>query len=144
MRECVLVVLQNGVEMCKQFAEFCRLSRSGHLLPLKEALYYNKVVFNYSSDKGNTLLHEAVDADQPDVVQLLLLHGLNPDMQTKQGLTPLHLAVSKGLVNCVRALLENGADMSIKDVFGQDAVTKAKLRTTRQEELLKLLRSKGK
>ena len=135
--------MQYGVELGNQFAELCRLCRSGQLLQLKEVLYYNNVVLSYSSTKGNTLLHEAVDADQPDVVQLLLLHGLNPNKQSKQGLTPLHLAVSKGLVDCVRALLENGADIMIKDDSGQNAITKAELRNKRQEALLKLLHSKG-
>ena len=138
-----LVILQYGAQMRNQFAELCRLCRSGQLLKLKEALYYNKEVLNYSSTKGNTLLHEAVDADQPDIVQLLLLHGLNPNIQTKQGLTPLHLAVSKGLVDCATALLENGADITIKDGSGQNAITKAELRGKRQRAFLKLLRSKG-
>ena len=94
--------------------------------------------------KGTTLLHEAVDGDQPDVVQLLLLHGFNPDMQAKGGLTPLHLAVSKCSVGNVHVLIENGADISIQDDQGQDTITKAELRSKKCEAILKLLRSKGK
>ena len=89
-------------------------------------------------------MHESVEGDQPDVVQLLLLHGLYPDMRAKGGLTPLHLAVTRAQIGCVRALIENGTDISIRDESGQDAIAKAELRSKKREAVLKLLRSKGK
>ena len=101
-------------------------------------------MFDHCTTKGNTLLHEAVDADKPEVVQLLLLHGVDPNIQTKHGLTPLHMAVSKGLVDCTHVLLENGADITVRDSLGQDAIAKAKIRGKKCEAILKLLRSKGK
>ena len=110
---------------------------------MKEALYCSKEVLYYRTAKGNTLLHEAVDADQPDVVQLLLLHGLTPDVRAKGGLTPLHMAATKGLVGCVRALVKNGADITLRDDLGQDAIAKSGLRSKKREAVLKLLRSKG-
>ena len=88
-------------------------------------------------------MHEAVKGDQLDVVQLLLLHGLNPDVRTRGGVTPLHLAVFKCSVGCVHALIENGADISIRDDQGQDAVTKAEVHSKKREAVLKILRSKG-
>ena len=75
---------------------------------------------------------------------MLLLHGFNPDMQARGGLTPLHLAVSKCSVGCVRALVENGADLCIRDELGQDAIAKAELRSKKRKAVLRLLRSKGK
>ena len=89
-------------------------------------------------------MHEAVDGDQPDVIQLLLLHGFNPNVQSKGGLTPLHLAVAKGQVGCVRALIDNGADIMVKDNQGQDAIDKAELHIKKTAAVLKYLRSKGK
>ena len=77
------------------------------------------------------------------MIQLLILHGFNPDVRAKGGLTPLHLAVTKAKVSCVRALVENGADMSMRDKQGQDAIAKAELRSKKRESILKLLRSKG-
>ena len=56
----------------------------------------------------------------------------------------MHLAVIKGYVGCVHALIKNGADMSIRDERGQDAIAKAELRSKKHESILKLLRSKGK
>ena len=130
-----------------RFADLHRICREGQLQQLKNALYYERDVMNYftiRSLKGATLLHEAVDADQPDIVQLLLLRGVNPDVRARGGLTSLHIAVSKCQVGCVRALIENGADITIRDDLGQDAIAKAELRSKKREAVLKLLRSKGK
>ena len=148
---CSNFVQQHAIALLNQFAELCCICRNGQLDLLKEFLYYNKELLHYfkslRTSKGTTILHEAVDGNQPDVVQLLLLHGFNPDMQTRGGgeLTPLHLAISKCSAGCVRALIENGADMSIQDDQGQDAITKAELHSKRCtcEAVLKL-RSKGK
>ena len=141
---CNIVFPQHGIVLQNQFAELCHICRNGQLDLLKEFLYYNKEILNYSTPKGNTILHEAVEGDQPDVVQLLLLHGLHPDMRAKGGLTPLHLAVTRAQIGCVRTLIENGADISIRDQSGQDAIAKAELRSKKREAILKLLRSKGK
>ena len=89
-------------------------------------------------------MHQAVDGNQPNVIQLILLYGFNPNVRSRGGLTPLHLAVIKGQVDCVRALIDNGADITVKDDQGQDAITKAELQSKKSEAVLKLLRSKGK
>lgn len=129
------------------FADLYRLCREGHLQELQEALSYERKILDYFSVRtlrGYTLLHEAVEADQPDVVQMLLLHGVSPDLRARGGVTPLHLACSKSLVGCVRALLENGADLTLRDEFNHDALSKAEVRSSKKKEaVLKLLRSKG-
>ena len=76
-------------------------------------------------------------------MQLLLLHGLNPDIRTRRGITPLHLAISKGYIGCVHALIENGADISVQDEQGQDAIAKAEVHSKKNEAVLKILHSKG-
>jgi len=130
------------------FAELYRLCREGLLNELREALNYEKNILSYfriRSQRGYTLLHETVEADQPNLVQLLLLHGVCPDERAKGGITPLHLACSKSLVDCVKALLENGADPSLKDDLGQDAQGKAETRNSKKREaVMRLLKSKGK
>ncbi len=127
------------------FAELYRYCREGCLDELRHALYYEKDVLNYfliRTLRGNTLLHETVEADQPDVLQLLLLHGVSPNLRARGGLTPLHVAASKGYVGCVRALLENGADMTLQDDLGSDALQKAE-RSKRKDLVQRLLWSKG-
>lgn len=129
------------------FADLSRLCREGHLQELREALSCERKVLDYFSVRtlrGYTLLHEAVEADQPDVVQMLLLHGVPPNLRAKGAATPLHLACSKSLVGCVKALLENGADLTLRDDLGHDAPSKAEVRSSKKKEaVLKLLRSKG-
>ena len=128
------------------FADLLRCCREGHLEELRHVLSYEKNILKYFEIKnlrGQTLLHEAVEADQPDVVQKLLLYGVSPDMKAKGGVTPLHLAVSKCHVDCVVALLENGSDITVKDDIGHDALSKAEVRGKKREAVLKLLRSKG-
>ena len=105
---------------------------------------YKEILTYQSPPSFTSVLHEAVEGDQPNVIQLLLLHGFNPDVRARGGLTPLHLAVLKGYVGCVRALIESGADIRLKDDLGQDAIAKAELRSKKRESVLKLLRSKGK
>lgn len=129
------------------FADLYRVCREGHLNELRDVLSHEKKILDYFSVRtlrGFTLLHEAVEADQPDIVQMLLLHGVSPNLRAKGGITPLHLACSKSLVGCVKALLENGADITLRDDLGHDAQNKAEVRSSRKREsVMKLLRSKG-
>ena len=127
------------------FAELYRYCREGHNNELRNALRYEKDILKYFSvrtQRGNTLLHEAVECDQPNTVQLLLLHKVSPDLRARGGLTPLHMATSKGHVGCVRALLEADADIYLKDDLGHDALNKAE-RSKKRDSVLKLLLSKG-
>ena len=131
------------------FADLYRICREGHLDELRNALHYEKKILDYFSVRrlrGYTLLHEAVEADQPDVVQMLLLYGVSPNLRAKGGVTPLHLACSKSFVECVRALLENRADITLRDDLGHDAQSKADVRHNNRKKavIMKLLRNKGK
>ena len=130
------------------FAELYRVCREGHLNELRNALHYEKKILDYFSVRrlrGYTLLHEAVEADQPDVVQMLLLHGVSPNLRAKGGVTPLHLACSKCQVDCVKALLENGADITLRDDLGHDAQSKSEVRHNNKKKatIMKLIRNKG-
>lgn len=128
------------------FAELHRWCREGRLDGILDAIYYEDGALQCFSVKtikgGQTLLHEAVDADQPDVVQLLLLHGVSPDLRGKNSQTPLHLAASKGYVLCVQVLLEGGANVTLTDDLGHTALSKAE-RSKKRDAVLHLLRSKG-
>lgn len=128
------------------FADVQKWCREGKIDQLRVFLYFDPDAFNYftvKTTRGSTLLHEAVEADQADVVQLLLLHGLSPDLKGKNGNTPLHIAASKGHVLCVEALLDGGADLSLTDDLGNNVLVKAD-RSKRRDVVLRLLKSKGK
>ena len=138
--------LQHAIALpfLKQFFDLCHICRNGQIDLLKEFLYYNKDILHYQHPPAYTsALHQAVEGNQPNVIQLILLHRFNPNVRGRGGLTPLHLAVIKGQASCVRALIDNGADITVKDDQGQDAITKAELQSKKNEAVLKLLRSKG-
>ncbi len=127
--------------------EILRICREGQRDQLRAIMNYEKDVLKYfmlRTPKGYAPIHEAVDADQPDIVQMLLLYGVSPNIRARGGLTPLHLAASKASEGCVRALVDNGADITLKDDLGQEAMQKAEQRSSRKREsVVRLLRSKG-
>ena len=127
------------------FADVQKWCREGKLDQIRQFLYFEPESTNYftvKTTRGSTLLHEAVETDQADVVQLLLLHGLSPDIKGKHGNTPLHIAASKGHVLCVQALLEGDADLGLTDDLGNNVLAKAE-RSKKRDAILRLLRSKG-
>ena len=126
-------------------SELTRFCREGLYNELRYAIYYEKDIsthLNSRTPRGNTLLHEAAEHDHPDIVQLLLLHGCPPNVRSKGGLTPLHVAAAKAHVGCVRAFLENEADVTLRDDLGQTASMKAE-RSKKKEVVQALLTSKG-
>ena len=60
-----------------------------------------------------TLLHEAVESADEEMVHLLFSLGFNPNVQEKCGLSPLCLAVIKSDVSLVNILLGYGADIDV-------------------------------
>ena len=127
------------------FAELYRWCREGNTERLRDFLYHESGAHNYfnvRTTKGNTLIHEAVESGQSNVIQLLLQNGISPESKGKNNQSPLHLASVKGHIECLRALLEGGADINFKDDLGHTALDKAE-RSKRREAILRLLKSKG-
>ncbi|MCD6046830.1 MAG: ankX [Gammaproteobacteria bacterium] len=84
------------------------------------------------------LLHFAVLSDHPlaiELVQLLCESGANINAQARQKDTPLHLAILKNKVGCVRYLLANGADPTLRNDEGQTAKDVAEKKGFCLEEL---------
>jgi ankyrin repeat protein len=76
---------------------------------------------NISAKQGNddeTALHAAARHNHDSIVELLLIHGADPDTKDKSLRTPLHMAASKGSQNAAIVLMANGAKINITDLYG--------------------------
>lgn len=88
----------------------------------KETSYYCPYDLNDKDEDENTALHVAVHARKLQHVELLLQAGAYPDRRS-DGSAPVHTAISVGSISrcadfsleCVKLLVENGADVTIKD-----------------------------
>jgi len=69
-------------------------------------------------DKGATPLHVAAEYGYSEIVEVLLEHGVDPNIRDKYGDTPLHYAAVFGNSKVVEVLLERGADPNIRDKYG--------------------------
>lgn len=62
---------------------------------------------------GSTPLIGATKYNHPDCVKRLLLHHANPNHQNQSGISALMLAAEQGYVDCVRLLVQCGADLEL-------------------------------
>lgn len=71
------------------------------------------------SNGGRTLLHEAAEGCNPDIVLLLLQFGADPNTKDNLGQTPLYGLIGQGFsrngMKCLTMLLEWGSDITTKD-----------------------------
>lgn len=65
--------------------------------------------------QGNTLLINAIERGELETVKMLLLHGANPTLENKKGVTPLMMAVSKNHSEMVEVLLKSLVEKLVED-----------------------------
>lgn len=77
---------------------------------------------------GRTPLHQAAQQGSKDFTSLLLQHNANVDASDNQNITPLHVVAwnpdgvsTDRLVKTATELLDNGAEVNTRDVFGKHA-----------------------
>ncbi|KAI9155586.1 putative ankyrin repeat protein [Paramyrothecium foliicola] len=72
-----------------------------------------------SNGSGYSILHEAVLMDCVGIVNLILRNRwLDAEIKTHWGQTPVHLAACRPHSAILKRLLETGADVNVKDDFG--------------------------
>lgn len=72
-------------------------------------------------------MHDAVRHKQIDSIQVLIESGYDINAKDENGMTPLIYAACRGHVECIKLLLDAGADVSITDNWGYDAYHTAML-----------------
>lgn len=82
---------------------------------------------------GMTLLHLACDRGILEEVKVLLINQANINAMDDDRNSPLHSAVSSNSSDVVEYLIQSGADVSAKNIFGQ---TPADIARIKNEPLL--------
>lgn len=77
-------------------------------------------------DDDYSVLHHAIAAKRPEMVDLLIRKGAPLEMGARHDMTPLMLAARSGNPESVALLLEAGADVQAKDTAGNKAIFYAK------------------
>jgi ankyrin repeat protein len=78
-----------------------------------------------AKDEAEFLLFTCTRDLHMDFIDFLLQAGINIDARDRYGETPLMWAVNYGLVSMVRALLERGASLLIRDSQNRTALERA-------------------
>jgi ankyrin repeat protein len=137
----VEVLLQKGALISVQdLSSNSALHRVQHA---KGGLEVSKLLLKHPGQQGikidqkninnKTALYLACEMGNGQMVELLLAHGADPNMAGPADCTPLHCAIDFRRVKIVKALLEWGADVSVKDGRGRDAGKAARTRNQSPE-----------
>jgi ankyrin repeat protein len=99
----------------------------GHLLILEFLYDFGVNIHQASSRDFPSPLHAAIQEQQLQVIWWLIQHGADCNTRYSDGKTPLFHAVTKGSLDVVRALVEEGgASVDIRDDYGRTAIDWAK------------------
>jgi hypothetical protein len=98
-------------------AFFMYAAQEGALAILQFCYEQDKAVLNLPSGLGDTALHQAVHANQIDVVRKLLAWGVDVHMRGKFGMMPFHIACQEGHSDIAALLQEHGANIWSQDGF---------------------------
>uniref|UniRef100_UPI00398F82A6 ankyrin repeat domain-containing protein 53-like n=1 Tax=Pristiophorus japonicus TaxID=55135 RepID=UPI00398F82A6 len=86
---------------------------------------------NLANPKGWSPIHLILNKEAKfrahKYLMYLLSIGADPNIQTVEGLTPLHQAAELGLLQCIITLVEAGATVTVKDARGHRPIDLAKI-----------------
>ncbi len=97
---------------------------------IKQLISTSPETINVQTDIGDTSLHWASTYDTYDntgIVELLLEHNADPNLQNKNGYTALHMAYWKGNTEIVELLLEHNVDPNLQNKYRNTALHRASL-----------------
>ena len=140
------IARKNAQDLNPEFARF-----HGHFVKVlkeAEARQQPKANDNQASAKPadekpvKGLLLEAVNRFDPTLVKSVIARGADLNESNEYGYTPLIRAVGNGYVEIARILIENGANLELKDALGRTALEMAKIQ--RNPALIKMLEEAAK
>ena len=100
-----------------------------------------RAIINTANRNGKTPFHHACQfRSSPDAVELLLRHDADINKTTRRGHTALIYACGRGRAETVATLLAAGANIKVRAVTGDDAITMAEGRVD-DETLQRLQRA---
>jgi ankyrin repeat protein len=89
-------------------------AQRGNVSLMEQLLKQKKLNIDARDGLGNTALHYSAHHDHPSTLVMLLEAGAQVNVQNNAGETPLHKAVAKGSIPCIKALVEHGGDPKIE------------------------------
>lgn len=102
---------ENAVEVCRDLLDYTKYGDTCAQV-------------NVKGENDWTALHISANEGTTDVCKALLEYACDLDLNavSSTGATPLHLASSKGYLDCVQLLVNSGADINAKDGEGNTSL----------------------
>ncbi len=136
------LIFEKMLQFCSFDIELALLAiQHGALKCLKLMVNKNLLNGNFSCSNGYTLVYEATWYNQVSCLQFLLTVPGMPIDALFKGLSPSYIAVQNNHPECLRYLLENGANINLHHQYGVSLVYKAAANNS--VECLRLLISRG-
>lgn len=110
------LTITSSVPTVLDFASAANAIRGGDLARL---LSSSIEPLNGRDPQHNSLLHVAIRAKQPMIVQWLLRAGCDPHGANQEQFYPLHLAAYEGQAACIHVLLQQGVPLSMTGPHGR-------------------------
>jgi len=103
-------------------------------------LLANEVLIHGQDDEGSTALHYAAELGHTECVRVLLNEESSDiDVRTNRGETPLMLATWTRKKECIKILLEHGANTKLSNDYGETALHRAFNEEQPDQEVVKWL-----
>lgn len=96
--------------------------KEGNVEEVRKAVTSNEIepIVNELDDEGLGLIHWAADRGNVDILRLIIqVPAMDINLQDAGGQTALHYASSCGNHNCVKLLVDSGADKTVQDDEGE-------------------------
>jgi FOG: Ankyrin repeat len=94
-------------------------------------------------DSGSSLLTSAISYSRPEIVQDLIMRGININYQGERGMTPLQITIQWKNFELAKQLVSLGADVNVRDLYGNNALWYATAFANGNYDVVKLIVEKG-